>query len=135
MTMFKYHVDGSVPTNNNVFVFGSNARGAHGKGSALEACNRFGYPYSKYVGFNQNQFGRAYAIPTKGEKLEILPLNEIKVYIDDFIEFAKEHPELEFFVTRIGCGLANYDDIEIAPLFAASPLNCSFAESWFKYLE
>ena len=31
--------------------------------------------------------------------------------------YAKEHPELTFLVTRIGCGIAGWRDSEIAPLF------------------
>jgi hypothetical protein len=42
----------------------------------------------------------------------------IKPYVDQFIAFASEHPELFFFVTRIGCGIAGFKDKEIAPLFA-----------------
>ena len=41
-------------------------------------------------------------------------------YVDDFIAFAKAHPELFFYVTRIGCGIAGFDDTEIAPLFAGA---------------
>lgn len=42
----------------------------------------------------------------------------IKPYVDDFISFAREHPELFFYVTRIGCGIAGFRDKQIAPLFA-----------------
>ena len=41
----------------------------------------------------------------------------IKPYVDEFIEFAKQHAELTFLVTRIGCGIAGFSDYEIAPLF------------------
>ncbi len=41
----------------------------------------------------------------------------IKPYVDEFIEFAKQHPEFKFLVTRIGCGIAGFRDEEIAPLF------------------
>jgi hypothetical protein len=41
----------------------------------------------------------------------------IKPYVDDFITFAKQHPELTFYVTRIGCGIAGFKDIDIAPVF------------------
>ena len=44
-------------------------------------------------------------------------VDAIKPYVDEFIEFAKSHPELTFFVTRIGCGIAGFRDEEIAPLF------------------
>ena len=36
---------------------------------------------------------------------------------DEFIDFARQHPQLKFLVTRIGCGIAGFKDEEIAPLF------------------
>lgn len=42
---------------------------------------------------------------------------DIEPYVDDFIRFAIEHPQLTFLVTRIGCGIAGFKDEEIAPLF------------------
>lgn len=56
--------------------------------------------------------GQSYAIPTMQGNVET-----IKPYVDDFIEFAKAYPELSFFVTRIGCGIAGFNDEQIAPLF------------------
>lgn len=56
--------------------------------------------------------GRTYAIPTMQGGVDT-----IKPYVDDFILFAKEHRELTFLVTRIGCGIAGFRDEEIAPLF------------------
>ena len=44
-------------------------------------------------------------------------VDTIKPYVDDFIEFAKTHPEMRFLVTRIGCGIAGFNDRQIAPLF------------------
>ena len=41
----------------------------------------------------------------------------IRPYVDEFIQFAKEHTEYKFLVTRIGCGIAGFRDEEIAPLF------------------
>ena len=42
----------------------------------------------------------------------------IEPYVSSFITFASEHPELFFYVTRIGCGIAGFREKEIAPLFA-----------------
>ena len=41
----------------------------------------------------------------------------IKPYVDEFIRFAKDHQELKFLVTKIGCGIAGFTIEEIAPLF------------------
>ena len=41
----------------------------------------------------------------------------MKAAVDRFIAFAKEHSELFFFVTRVGCGIAGYHDDEMAHFF------------------
>ena len=56
--------------------------------------------------------GQSYGIPTMQGGVET-----IRPYVDEFIEFAKEHPTLTFLVTRIGCGIAGFTDDEISPLF------------------
>ena len=94
---------------NEIFVFGSNLAGAHGGGAARLACQRFGAVWGQGVGLQ----GQSYAIPTMQGDVET-----IKPYVDDFIEFARMHPELRFLVTRIGCGIAGFKPEEIAPLFA-----------------
>ena len=94
-----------------IFVFGSNLAGAHGGGAAHIACQRFGAIWGQGVGLQ----GQSYAIPTMQGGVET-----IKPYVDQFIKFATCHPELTFLVTRIGCGIAGFQDEEIAPLFAAA---------------
>ena len=94
---------------NEIFVFGSNLAGAHGGGAARLAFRQFGAVWGEGVGLH----GRTYAIPTMQGGVDT-----IKPYVDDFIIFAKEHSELTFLVTRIGCGIAGFRDAEIAPLFA-----------------
>lgn len=91
-----------------VFVFGSNLMGHHGGGAARAALNKFGAVWGQGVGLQ----GQSYAIPTMQGGVET-----IKPYVDQFIDFAKEHTELFFYVTRIGCGIAGFDDSDIAPLF------------------
>jgi hypothetical protein len=96
---------------NEIFVFGSNLAGIHGGGAARVAMTKFGAVYGQGIGLH----GQSYAIPTMQGGPET-----IKPYVDEFIEFAKQHPELTFYVTRIGCGIAGFKDIDIAPLFAAA---------------
>ena len=76
--------------------------------------------------------GQSYAIPTMQGGVET-----IKPYVDDFIAFAREHPELFFYVTRIGCGIAGFKDEEIAPLFdkAMQVPNIYLPETFFKILQ
>lgn len=93
---------------NEIFVFGSNLSGLHGGGAARLAYERFGAEWGKGVGL----YGHTYAIPTMQGGVET-----IKPYVDEFIAFAKNNPNLTFLVTRIGCGIAGFDDEDIAPLF------------------
>lgn len=109
--------------NEIIFVFGSNLAGRHGKGAALFARKHHGAIYGQGIGLQGNSYG----IPTKGHRLEILPLSQIAIYVRQFVKFATDHPEHEFRVTRIGCGLAGYKVDQIAPLFNGAPANCSFA--------
>lgn len=93
---------------NEIFVFGSNLAGSHGGGAARLAYARFGAVWGEGVGLH----GQTYAIPTMQGGVET-----IAPYVDEFIDFARQHPQLKFLVTRIGCGIAGFKDEEIAPLF------------------
>ncbi len=93
---------------NEIFVFGSNLEGMHGGGAARLAYEKFGAIWGQGVGLQ----GQSYGIPTMHGGVE-----DIKPYVDEFIKFAKSHPELTFLVTRIGCGIAGFRDEDIAPLF------------------
>ena len=109
-----------------IFVFGSNLAGRHGKGAALCARNLCGAKYGVGVG----RTGNAYAIPTKDEQIKTLPLSRIAEYVSEFLDYATAHPELEFEVTRIGCGLAGYKEDQVAPMFATAPMNCHLPAGW-----
>ena len=135
----RFHPDKSLPQNGEVFVFGSNLAGRHGKGSALVAKERFGAKY----GVAKGRQGQSYAIPTKdgrpgtpalADPRATLPLPVIRVEIDRFIQYASMHPQEQFFVVRVGCSLAAHSDADIAPLFATAPENCSFPENWRPWL-
>lgn len=94
---------------NEIFVFGSNLAGHHDGGAARAALERFGAVYGQGVGLQ----GSSYAIPTMN-----LSLEEIAKYVNEFINFADYNPDKKFLVTRIGCGIAGFNDSQIAPLFA-----------------
>lgn len=94
---------------NEIFVFGSNLSGKHYGGAACIANRKFGAEW----GVGKGLTGRSYAIPTMRAGVEM-----IKPYVDEFIAFARSHPEYRFLVTRVGCGIAGFSDEEIAPLFA-----------------
>jgi hypothetical protein len=117
-----------------VFVFGSNLSGIHGAGAAAVAAAKFGAQYGDGRGWMKDF--KSYAIPTKGAMLGVLPLHIIKEDIDRFVRLTNDAFVLTngYFVTRVGCGLARYNDEAIAPMFKGAK-NCSFAEEWRQYLE
>lgn len=109
-----------------IFVFGSNLAGRHGAGAALAAFREHGAIYGQGFGLQ----GESYAIPTKDENIRTLPLNKIQRYVESFLKFAELNPELQFEVTRVGCGLAGYEDADIAPMFSSAPSNCILPAGW-----
>jgi len=112
---------------NEIFVFGSNLSGMHGGGAARLAYDKWGAVWGQGVGLQ----GQTYAIPTMQGGVET-----IKPYVDEFINFAKEHPQLKFFVTKIGCGIAGFSEKQIAPLFkdALDVENICLPQSFFNFL-
>ena len=113
---------------NEIFVFGSNLAGMHGGGAARIACLHFGAIMGKGVGLQ----GQSYAIPTMQGGVET-----IRPYVNDFLDFAKHHPEMQFLVTPIGCGIAGFEAEDIAPLFksAKDMKNISLPESFWEVIE
>jgi len=92
---------------NEIFVFGSNIYGHHGGGAAAFAMARFGAVW----GVGEGLTGQCYALPTmEGDE-------SFKAAVGRFIDCAKQHPELNFLVTPVGCGIAGYEPDEVAPLF------------------
>lgn len=112
---------------NEVFVFGSNVNGYHGGGAALTALQKFGAIWGQGEGLQ----GQSYGIPT------MEGIDSMKAAIERFILFAKEHRELIFLVTPIGCGIAGYKPEEVAPYFrsAIDLENVYLPESFWMILE
>ena len=107
-----------------IFVFGSNAKGLHAGGAA-----RFAHLHKGAIlGQGEGLQGDSYAVPTM-EGFEGAFSG-----IQRFLEFAAINSEMQFQVTRLGCGIAGFTDAEIAPLFANAPANCLFDEAWREYL-
>jgi hypothetical protein len=114
------------PPRGSIFTFGSNLAGRHGKGAALTAKLRHGAIQGQGEGLQ----GQAYGIPTKDARIRSLRLDQIEWHVIRFVEFARDHPHLLFFVTRIGCGLAGFRDDQIAPFFRDAPANCLLPDGW-----
>ena len=92
---------------NEIFVFGSNIQGMHGGGAAWYANKHFGAEW----GVGEGLTGSTYALPTMEEK------SSLQHAVKNFIACARQHPELTFLVTAVGCGIAGYTAAEVAPLF------------------
>ena len=110
---------------NEVFVFGSNAHGLHTAGAARTAVEKFGAKMHQGQGLQ----GQSYAIDTMSGAAEMF------IQIKQFLRFAGEHPELTFYVTEIGCGIAGYDPEYVAIGFVKSPKNVILPDSFKKTRE
>lgn len=112
---------------NEIFVFGSNIQGMHMGGAARVAYSKFGAEWGNGEGLQ----GQSYALPTM-EGLE-----NTKLAVCHFIECAKTHDTLKFFVTPVGCGIAGYTPEDIAPLFreAAKLDNVYLPVSFWKIIK
>lgn len=136
-----------VPASGSIFVFGSNLAGMHGGGAAATAAKLYGarmtqgeglqgqiyktvegpitLPNGKKVlskwqeltGWRGENGCGSYALPTKGFDIETLPLHVIEYFVGRLYDCTLDNLQLNFFVTRVGCGLGGYTDDEIAPLF------------------
>ena len=108
-----------------IFVFGSNAHGAHAGGAARFAHERFGAVWGQAEGLQ----GQSYAIDTMSG------LDVFEEQAARFVAFAGEHPELRFLVTEVGCGIAGYTPEQVAGFFRGAPENVVLPESFVKVLE
>src|SRR3954463_11709606 len=113
-----------------IFVFGSNLAGRHGKGAALHALKHHGAVY----GIAEGLRGTSYAIPTKDDRLRPLPLDRIAHFVARFKDVARIHSELTFRLTPIGCGLAGYKPEQIGPMFKGAPANVIIPEEFAPFV-
>ena len=104
----------------SIVVFGSNAAGAHGGGAARVALERFGAIWGQGEGLQ----GQSYAVPSMDG------LDALRDAAERFVAFAVEHPELRFYLTKVGCGIAGHDESDVAPLFDATPDNVVKPAGW-----
>lgn len=113
-----------------IFVFGSNEAGRHGKGAALFAVKNHGAQYGQAYGLQGNSF----AIPTKDANLKPLTVSQIGDYVKQFLQFAKENEDLLFLLTPIGTGLAGHSKQDIIRIFFAYdvPKNVVLTREWIR---
>jgi hypothetical protein len=114
-----------------IFVFGSNRMGIHGRGAAMTARVWFGAER----GVSEGLTGRSYAFPTVDRPsgwngCRRATAAELEASRDRFFEAARSMPEMTFWLTRVGCGLAGFTDAEMAPLFRDAPENVIKPPGW-----
>lgn len=61
-----------------------------------------------------------------------MPVGQITPQVEKFQAFTSTRPDLMFKVTRIGCGIAGFDGLDIAPLFVGAPDKCVFDTAWYQ---
>ena len=123
--------------NKQVWVFGSNTEGRHGKGAALFGLQKCGAIYGRARGPQ----GRSYAIITKNLRKRKHPSVSKEFIIEqigEFYEFAKKYWYLEFIIAYSGTGvnLNGYSNQEMADMFSQFPIpeNIVFEEEFSKLL-
>ena len=121
-------------TGNKIFIFGSNTEGKHGAGAAYYAVENYGAIYGQPKGLQ----GNSYAIITKdlSKGMKSISLKEIKKQLLELFQFANINPNLEFYFTAIGTGLAGYTMKEIISLFIREdiPLNIELCQEFKNYI-
>jgi hypothetical protein len=124
---------------NQIFVFGSNTEGRHGKGAALVAKLKFGAIYGQSEGLQGQSYGIITKDLTKPRYKPSRTKGQIIEQINKLYEFARNNPDKEFFIAYKGGGvnLNIYTSPEMAEMFAIEdiPDNIIFEEEFEKLID
>lgn len=74
--------------------------------------------------------GRCYAFPTLDRKLNQRSNVYLEQSAERLFECCLRNPQLEFLLTKIGCGIAGYDEEYIRSLFECPPKNLILPAGW-----
>lgn len=138
----KYYIGNIVPSDDTIFVFGSNPEGRHGAGSAKVAVNLFGAKYGQGEGLQ----GNSYALPTTELRFDThqktphsLPIETIVNSIRRMFKVAESMPQKKFKIAYRSLPnevtLCGYSGKELMEMFNAAgkfPENIYFSEEWAK---
>ena len=102
-----------------IFVFGSNENGNHIAGTAKLALERFGAKN----GVGEGLKGQSYAFPTLNKEMKQRTLDELKESVEKLYKCASKNTDKIFLLTKVGCGIAGYDEDIIKELFKDAPAN------------
>jgi hypothetical protein len=127
---FQFHKDHDHPMGEWIWVFATSLGQDCNKGSAKVARLHFRASPSVSCG----PTGGAYALAAWASKHQLLPVEQIKVYVDEFLDYARAHPDKNFFVTPIACAAGQHPPSTMAALFKDASLNCSLPASWMPFL-
>lgn len=111
---------------NEVIIVGTNANGLHFGGAARQAFDNFGLEW----GVSEGLSGKAYAFPTLDMDMKPVSNTELKASRLKLYRCANEHPELTFYLTKVGCGIAGMDEVRVKKLFKNAPENVMRPEGW-----
>ena len=116
---------------NEIFVFGSNLLGIHGKGAAKTARELFGAK----PGIGEGLTGNCYAFPTVTGPTGSLTTRQLThEHLQHarglLFSTARELPKMTFLLTKVGCGLAGFTEEYMASLFTDSPPNITKPPGW-----
>lgn len=108
---------------NQIFVFGSNTQGRHGKGTAKLCLDKYGAIYGQASGLQGQSYGlittdlTTYKFPSRSP-------SEILEEIKKLYKFAELHPDSDFLIayTADGHNLCGYTSNQLANLFSAVPI-------------
>lgn len=109
-----------------VYVYGANESYINASGTARIAREEYGAGMGRGWGL----VGKSFGIPTKDWDINTLSLAEIKHYVNRFRSFAVSRPNMTFYITKIGCGLAGLREEDIRPMFLDAPANCILPYGW-----
>jgi hypothetical protein len=99
---------------NEVFVYGTNQYARHIGGAAASAIRFFGAMFGECPA---GLLGSSYGIITTSFNSTPITIDTIKRQVEVLYDFAQLRPELTFYVTKIGTGLAGFPLEEIANIF------------------
>ena len=111
---------------NQIFVFGSNLSGIHAGGAAKIAEEKFG----AMEGVSEGMMGDCYAFPTLDREMKKLSKECLKASVIDLFAICRALPEKEFLLTKVGCGIAGFNESYMIDLFKDSPPNLIKPENW-----
>jgi hypothetical protein len=121
-----------------IFVFGSNELGIHGGGAAKVAHDKHGAIRGQGFGPQGQSFGIPTCSKPTGQPGFEISHEKLAYYVACFLAYAKiigrARPNIQFQITKIGCGLAGWKNEEVAPLFVNAPDNCQFDTEWKPWL-